>query len=285
MRPERFELCSSDSAYPRHVLECDRAPECLYGIGDVSLLVEGIAIIGSRKATPYGLSAARMFAGYAASRGVPVISGAAMGCDQAAHWGALECGGPTVAVLGCGADVVYPSNARELLDRVGRDGLVISPFPWGMRPTRWSFLVRNQLIAQLCKVLLVVESRMPSGTFTTVSAAQDLGRDVYGVPGSIFAPECRGPNHLLAQGAGAIAEVSDLARVLDLGVADTPSGGDCSSDGAGRLLSALRTNPMSPDDAAYALGMDVVDVAVAMGELERSGHIVRFPGGRYGVVS
>lgn len=274
-----------DPEYPSHMLLDQETPETLYCIGNVDLLVPGLAVIGSRKATPYGVSAARMFARFAAGRGVPVISGAARGCDQAAHRGALEVDGPTIAVMGCGADVVYPSDAGPLLSEIARTGLVVSQFDWGTRPTRWMFIKRNRLIAQLCRVLLVVEAAMPSGTFNTVNAAVDLSRDVYAVPGSIYAPECRGPNHLLVQGVGAIAEVSDLARVLDL----TPelqqhSRRASSTLESNAMFAALRANPMRPDDAAYALGIDVVDAVAAIGELERAGHLTRYPGGRYGVV-
>lgn len=283
--PERFELCIDDSGYPEQLRNCERPPRRLYGIGDPATLTAGIAIVGARRATPYGLRAATLFAGWAASTGIVVVSGGAVGCDQAAHRAALQNGGATVAVLGCGADVVYPRGSSCLLDSIARHGAVVSELPWGTPPQRFTFVERNRIIAGLSKVVLVVEASLPSGTFSTADFALNSGRGVCAVPGPIFAPECRGSNRLIAQGATPIADVSELARELQLAFSEqqlsdpdtwTWQGADSP------VARALRTCPQRPDDLARDLGEDVVSVAREIGRLENRGLVVRYRDGKYG---
>lgn len=284
----RFELVLGDPLYPKQLTQTTDPPEVLYGYGDPIHLGPGLAIIGARKATPYGLQAGTLFAGWAARAGYTIISGGAIGCDQAAHRAALEAGLPTVAVLGCGADVVYPSNAGDLLSAITMVGAVVSEQPWGAPPQRWTFRTRNRIIAGLAAGLLVLEAGLPSGTFSTADYALAAGRDVFVVPGSIFAPECRGSNRLLHQGATPISDASELAEALS-GVLPPPLdiapdrwrlGADCQRDDA--VLAALRTDHWRPDDLARQLGLDVVTLARRLGTLEASGLIVRFVDGRYG---
>lgn len=282
-----FELPITDSGYPCQLAEIDSAPTLLYGIGDATALRPGLAVIGARRATPYGLAAAAAFAGWAAEAGYVVYSGAAVGCDQAAHRAALDRGGTTVAVLGTGADVAYPRGCRPLLDEiVDRGGAIVSEQVWGFEPRKYAFRTRNRIIAGLCRVLLVVEARMPSGTFSTVEYALDASRVVAAVPGSIYAPECRGPNKLIGDGAPMITEIDDLARLLlsELGPpAQLPAdGGFMAVDAEDDLLRALLADPMRPDDAARALELDIVTTVRRIGALETSGHIRRYPDGRYG---
>jgi DNA processing protein len=286
-----FEIGIGDAAYPEQLLMTPSPPERLRGFGDVRALVPGLAVVGARKATPYGLSAARLFAGWAADVGYTVISGAAIGCDQAAHQAALDVNGRTVAVLGSGADVAYPRGAAAMLREIAQGGCVVSELDWGHPPAKWTFRARNRIIAGLAGALLVLEAGVPSGTFITADEALACGRDVLVVPGSVFAPECRGPNRLLRQGATPITDVSELADALRdcLGEPPMPSDSACglavAREAEDRLLAALRTNPARPDDAARSLGMDIVSVARRIGRLEASGAVKRFPDGRYGACS
>ena len=258
-----FELRGDDAGFPALLRSTDRAPSALRGFGDPGALEPGLAVIGARKATPYGLKCARLFAGWAAAAGYVVISGAAVGCDTAAHQAALDAGGRTVAVLGCGADVVYPRGSGPLLARIARSGAVISELEWGHPPAKWTFRARNRIIAGLASALLVVEAGLGSGTFVTADFALEAGRTVMVVPGSIFAPECAGSNRLLSQGATPVSDVSELRATLEgaLGppardalVARSALGDDC-------VLSSLRTNPARPDDVARDLGLDIIEVA------------------------
>ncbi len=280
MKATRFELQRGCVGYPSFFEEVPEPPRVLYGFGCPDKLVEGLGVVGARKATPYGRRCARLFGGWAASRGVTIVSGAAIGCDQEAHRAALDVEGETIAVLGCGADVDYPRGASTLLDRIRTVGVVLSEVPWGTQPKPWLFPRRNRLIAALSRVLLVVEASLPSGTFSTAEFAADAGRDVYAVPGSIFAPECRGSNRLIRQGATPVTDCSELAASLLL---------DSRSDDPGllrqtkdRLTEALLADPMRPDDAAYACELDIVETVRRISELELEGVIRKYPDGRYG---
>jgi DNA processing protein len=284
-RADRFELHLGEAGYPSQLQLSPDPPDTIYGIGNPESLRVGLAIVGARKATPYGITCAGAFAGWAATCGYTIISGGAVGCDQSAHRGALEQGGCTVAVLGCGANVTYPSGAGSLLNHVASSGAVISELPWGHPPLKWAFRKRNRIIAGLCAGLLVVEARLPSGTFSTAEYALDAGRDVMAVPGSVFAPECRGPNRLIRQGAIPIADMSDLAMELErlIGPAIGPSSHDqLAIQADDPLLAALLADPMRPDDVAVRLNLDVVAVARRIGSLEAASLIERYPDGRYG---
>ena len=283
-----FEIALGDLQYPAQLMMTDDPPTLIRGFGNPAALAPGLAVVGARKATPYGLAAARLFAGWAGAAGYPVISGAAIGCDQAAHRAVLDACGVTVAVLGSGADVAYPRGSESLLVRIAERGCVISELDWGHPPAKWTFRARNRIIAGLAAALLVLESDVPSGTFITADRALDAGREVLVVPGSIFAPESRGPNRLLRQGATPVSEVAELADILrsllgparpDTGTLDASLYGLVSDDD---VLSALRANPMRPDDVARALGLDIVTTARRIGALEGLGEVRKYPDGRYG---
>lgn len=279
MSDGRFILRLGQPGYPELLSASPDPPRTLYGIGDPTTLIPGLAVVGARHATPYGLRCTRLFAGWAASRGVTVISGAAIGCDLEAHRAALENGGPTVAVLGCGPDIDYPRRSAETLATVRRKHAVVSEFPFGQEPTRWSFVRRNRVIAGLSHAVLVVEAGLPSGTFSTADAALDAGREVLAVPGSVFSPESRGSNRLIRQGAAPITDVAELAAHLGMeGVTADP--GYAGSD---RVMRALTADPMRPDDLARALGIDIVNAGRTLGALEAVGAIARYPDGRYGI--
>lgn len=283
----RAELHLGEDEYPLPLLESPRPPKTLCVAGDVSLLGYGLAIVGARRATPYGLACARLFAGWAAQHGVTIVSGAARGCDQAAQRAAVEAGGRSVAVLGCGADVDYPASASDLLAHLRVHGAVVSELPWGTQPLRRAFPARNRLIAAFARAVLVVEAGLPSGTFSTAEHALDASREVWVVPGSIFAPECRGPNRLLAQGATPITDVSELsaalhaAGLLEDASATVPS---LLVDAADPLAHAIVANPMRPDDLAHTLGLDIVDIMRRIAALEAEGFCKRLPDGRYAAI-
>lgn len=276
----RFVLTLGSPSYPAQLAEIPDPPKLLYGVGDPAALVPGLAVVGARKATPYGIRCTRLFAGWAASNGITVISGAAIGCDREAHLAALESGGSTVAVLGSGPDVDYPRRSAEVLAQIRDRHAVVSECPFGQQPLRFAFARRNRIIAGLASAVLVVEAGLPSGTFSTADAALDAGRDVLAVPGSIFSPESRGSNRLVRQGAAAITDVSELAGALGVQshrIPFTVESGDA-------VVRALNADAMRPDDLARALGIDVVRAATTLGALEARGVIARYPDGRYGVV-
>lgn len=278
----RFEFVRGGPGYPSALASLPDAPHTLYVMGRPEFLESRtLGVIGARKATPYGLAVATRFASWAAGRGIAIVSGAAIGCDQAAHRGALLVEGATIAVLGCGADVNYPGGSGPLLDTIRVQGCVVSEFPWGSRPTRWTFVRRNRLIAALSDALLVVEAGLPSGTLGTAEIAEEMSKPVLAVPGSIFAPECRGTNRLLHQGALIASEVGDIACVLGVQVAGKDD--RLSIETRDQLYAAVLANPMRPDDLAVALDLDILEVAMRLSELEACNRIKRYPDGRYGL--
>lgn len=212
---ERFELEIGGPGYPAILADSPDPPRRLYGVGRPEALAASLGVVGARRSTPYGIAAAEYFAGWAGRAGYVVVSGGAVGCDQAAHRAALAAGGRTVAVMGCGADICYPSGAAELLRDVVLHGAVVSEHPWGVRPQRWMFRTRNRIIAGLSGALLVLEAALGSGTFSTADYALDAGRDVLAVPGSIYAPECAGANRLIRQGATPITDADELRSALE----------------------------------------------------------------------
>lgn len=283
--PCRFVVHRTERSYPAQLLRLEHPPEALYCIGDPALLEAGLAVVGSRRQTPYGRECTTLLAGWAASRGVTIISGAAVGCDRSAHQAAIEAGGRTVAVLGCGADVDYPPSARALLQAIRRDHLVLSELPWGAPPARWTFPARNRIIAGLANALLVVEASLPSGTFSTADHALQTGTEVLAVPGSILSPYSRGTNRLIRDGAGVVSDVEDLALALERCGLLRGSGrlsAVCSASAPDSpAASALAAMPMSVEDLARALGQSVPETARTLASLEIDGTIRRTSDGRY----
>lgn len=293
MTASRFELRPGERLYPLQLLMTPRPPRVLYGVGDPASLVPGLAVIGSRKATPYGLSCAATFAGWAAAAGVTVISGAAIGCDQRAQRAAVARGGRSVAVMGCGADVDYPRGSADLLaDLRDGAGAVVSELPWGAPPLRGHFPARNRIIAGLSVAVLVVEAALPSGTFSTAEHAFDAGRDVWCVPGSVLFAGSSGCNRLLRDGARLIGCVQDLADELAGAHLITPQSA-ARAEGApptlapavaapDPVLRALQADPMGPDALADALGLDAAEALRRIATLEAQGLVARYPDGRFG---
>lgn len=306
----RWEIARGTQGYPP-VFEClDDPPETLYVVGDPNALSEGLAVVGARKATPYGRAAARLFAGCAARRGISVISGGARGCDAAAHEVALEQGGRTVAFLGGGCDMVYPVCNAGLFDRIAASGgAVVSEHPWGFPPKPYTFRARNRLIAGLARATLVVEAGVASGTFSTADEALRANRDVLVVPGSIFSETSRGANMLIGQGAMPVIDEESFCEMLDRmfpetasthpAYASTSMRGVVSGQGVLPLpgpretdvAAALAADPMRLEQMAAAFvdgdeplfgGMS--ELMACVGRLEAIGAIERYPDGRFGAV-
>lgn len=189
------------------------APPCvLYVWGSLPQPTDGvyISMVGTRNVTPYGVEAATKLAAGLAHCGAVVVSGMAIGVDGASHRGALKGGGKTVAVIGCGIDIDYPSQHRELKRLIAQNGAVISEYPPGTRPDRANFPARNRLIAALSLGCVVVEAGSRSGSLITASLAAEMGRDVFAVPGSIFSPVSEGTNRLLRDGSKPVCNVLDI---------------------------------------------------------------------------
>lgn len=212
---DRCVLTFGDAGYPEGLSRTSRPPKRLYVCGNPDALKEGLAIVGARKATPYGIACAERFARMAGERGIPVISGGARGCDAAAHRAALDSGGVTVAFLGGGCDRPYPAEHVGLFQRIiDQGGAIVSEHPWNAPPLPRQFRTRNRLIASLAKATLIVEAGLPSGTFSTADEALAASRDVLVVPGAITSHNSRGANRLLYQGASPIVDDESFEDAL-----------------------------------------------------------------------
>ncbi|MGI6755417.1 MAG: DNA-processing protein DprA [Atopobiaceae bacterium] len=279
-----WEIKQSDGEYPAQLLEIkERLPETLFGVGDKEVLnTPCISVIGARRATPYGMTVAGMAGRVAAQCGITVVSGGACGCDYAASRSALDAGGRTIIVSGCGADMIYPRSSQDIFhDAVRSGGAVISLRPWGKTPRRYAFIQRNAVIATLSKVLFVTEAGVKSGTMSTAEVATELGREVYAVPGSIFSPNSAGTNQLIADGASIITSEMDLEVRISLDYDRLRLISENGSRKTTRLVSALIASPMRPDELATLLGEPLLTLIKTLSEYETQGVVERLPDGRY----
>jgi len=200
-----------EERYPACLKNIPNPPLLLYCRGQVELAQrQGVAIVGSRKATQYGRKVAREFSCQLAEKGLTIISGLAWGIDSQAHLGALEAGGATISVLGSGINIVYPRENLDLYQQICLKGLVISEFPWDTPPLPNHFPMRNRIISGLSLGVLVVEAQAKSGALITADFALEQGREVFAVPGPIKSPYSAGTNHLIKQGAKLVTCVDDV---------------------------------------------------------------------------
>ena len=206
--------CWADENYPELLRYIARPPMVLYIRGTLPRMERPLAMVGSRRASVYGLQAARAFGADVARHGVTVVSGGALGIDAASHEGALEGGGLTVSVMGCGIDQLYPPQNRKLLERVTLHGAVISEYPPGTPGLPGNFPARNRIIAGLTRGVLVVEAAKTSGAMITVDEALNEGREVFCVPGNIFLPTSVGTHSLIKRGAHLVDRVEDILEEL-----------------------------------------------------------------------
>ena len=297
----RFVLDRGDAGFPDALRNVPDPPDRLYVVGNPDALQEGLAIVGARKATPYGISCAKRFSGLAADAGIAIISGGARGCDAAAHEACIERGGVTVVFLGGGCDEPYPAANKGLFQRVvDSGGALVSENDWHMPPLKYMFRARNRLIAGLAKATLIVEAGLPSGTFSTADEALAANREVLAVPGAITSKHSQGANQLIYQGATPIVDdgtFHDQMFAIFGSMTSMQSacrdGEESSSRRTGldeMLMDALEAQQLSVDEMAKLaeerLGskQDPKRLMVWIAEAQKSGRIAKFPSGRYGAV-
>ncbi len=205
----------TNPAYPEKLRGILDPPTLLFCRGDLALLTSiSVAVVGTRKPTPYGMAVAEKLSGDLATLGVGIISGMARGIDTAAHQGALRAGGKTIAVFGCGVDMVYPSENRKLYDEIAARGLMVSEFPMGAPAFPQNFPIRNRIVSGMSSGVLVVEGAQYSGSAITARLAMDQGRDVFAVPGNITSKLSWAPNLLIRQGAKLVMDAQDIVSEL-----------------------------------------------------------------------
>ena len=295
-------MTSLDDDYPASLHQLELPPPVLFAAGPLFAPAgdskaqryagNAIAIVGSRKASPYGIEIATWLGKELASAGVTVVSGFARGVDAAAHRGALAAeSGATLAILGCGLGVDYPRGQNRLASEIRERGALLSEFPCEAPPLSRNFPVRNRLIANLTRATVVVEAAPRSGSLVTARLALEAGREVFAVPGRITEELALGTNALLADGAGVVTHPADLLEALgwsDGWNVDEPGAGaeQAAPPSLGELelsiWSALdRALERSPDELCHVVETSVDEVVGVLLDLELAGHVTRVPGGGY----
>jgi len=283
-------LTLADPAYPQALLQIPDPPSLLYVKGRTALLNQpALAIVGARNATPQGEANAEAFARSFAEAGITVISGLALGVDAAAHRGGLRGQGSTLAVVGTGADRIYPAGNADLARQIAAAGAVISEFPLGTVPTAYNFPRRNRLISGLARGVLVVEAAVDSGSLITARMAAEQGREVFAIPGSIHSPLARGCHKLIKQGAKLVESAQDVLEELawqpvkaqELASSVELAGNVLENDENAAILRQMGFDPVDPDVLVTRTGLTSDAVFAILTVLELEGRVVCLPGGRF----
>jgi len=287
-------LTPDDAAYPARLRELPDPPPTLWRRGGGECTPAALAIVGSRRPSSYGRTMAERFGRELAQAGVTVVSGLARGIDAAAHRAALEIGGRTIAVLGCGLDRVYPPEHRALQEAIGRDGTLLTEFPLGAPPLAHHFPRRNRLISGLALGVVVVEAGERSGSLITARLALEQGREVFAVPGNLGAGGSVGTNRLIKAGAMLVERVDDMLEAVALqldpsflrpprpspSVVQTPAAAPLTTE-EHALADHVTDEPRHMDELAVRVGRPVQQVAALLVSLEIKGAVRQLPGQFY----
>jgi DNA processing protein len=271
-----------DLRYPTALAAIHDPPEMLWLRGDADALqAPCVAIVGSRVASPYALEVARQLGADLARRHITVTSGMARGVDSAAHRGAIDGGGATIAVFGCGVDVIYPRQHAKLAEQICEQGALVSELPPGMRPLKYHFPKRNRIISGLSLAVVIVEAAQGSGSLITAECALAQGRAVLAVPGNILGGRNCGAHALLRDGAKLVESANDILEELNLGILQKESKAlkPASQDPVLRCMT--EGEPYDLDELVDRSGVDRVRLLTRLLELELGGALRRVNGGRF----
>ncbi|WP_229487815.1 DNA-processing protein DprA [Pseudoduganella lutea] len=289
-QPGNHLLTLNDAAYPTELKEIADPPVLLHAQGDLSLLDgwnakcnaagNAVGIVGSRKATMQGMANARNFARTLSEAGVTIVSGLALGIDAAAHQGGLAGAGSTVAVVGTGIDVIYPESNAALAARIRDAGCLLSEFALGTSARKQYFPIRNRIISGLSRGVLVVEATEKSGSLITARLANEQGRDVFAIPGSIHSALSKGCHKLIRDGARLVDTAHDILEAFGIrkAASETVMLEELTA-AADVLLTALTYDPVPADELAARLKLDPADTQASLLALELAGVVERLPGG------
>lgn len=282
----RLVTCLAED-YPAPLLEIPDPPPYLYVKGEMRREEPAIAVVGSRRASGYGKLTTERLSEELAARGITIVSGMARGIDTAAHRGAVRAAGRTVGVLGCGIDVVYPPENRDLFQAIIEKGALISECPMGTPPLAENFPRRNRIISGLSSGVLVVEAAENSGSLITAQMALEQGRDVFAVPGNINSTISRGTNRLIKQGAKLVESVDDILEELPARRRErVPSCADLGlSPEEASLYGMLEDAPLHIDDIIVRSALTVGDVSAILLRLELKGAVQQLPGKYFTIIS
>ncbi|MDD5759163.1 MAG: DNA-processing protein DprA [Desulfobulbaceae bacterium] len=288
-------VCFGDENYPALLANIYNPPMVLFVKGDLGLLRKtGIAVVGSRAATSYGLKVARDFSAQLAGSGLVVVSGLALGIDTAAHSGALAAGGDTVAVLGCGLDVIYPPTNERLAGQIAKTGALVSEYSLGTQPDAFRFPARNRIISGLSRGVLVVEAAQRSGSLITARMALDEGREVFAIPGRVDSLKSTGTHRLLQEGAKLVGSIDDILEELGWHMAATHAAASASGQAAevavtlseeeSRVLALLDVYPKHIDTIISQAGLATARVSEILLLLELHGLVEAVSGQQYQIL-
>jgi DNA processing protein len=283
---DRAAIPRSDPRFPAALAQIGNPPRALYVAGGVDRLERlmsepAVAIVGTRKATDYGMESARGLARGLAASGVTVLSALAEGIPAAAHMGALEVDGPTVTVMPGGADVCYPASRRALYERVREVGCAVSEQPWGAGISRWSHAVRTRIVVGMARMVIVVEAEESPAALSPARLAEVLGRTVAAVPGRVSSPVSEGPHALLARGAHLVRGPQDaLDALYGVGAKQAPVKKTPLPSSLQQVLEQVGSGRDTLGKLTAA-GCQADETIVALAELELTGALVRGDGGRY----
>ena len=278
-------VVKGERGYPKLLEEISDPPFSIFYRGKLpDQVMKCIAVVGSRKATQYGIEAAEWIAKALSRAGACVVSGAAYGVDSAAHRGALMAGGDTTAVLGCGPDVVYPRSNGGLLSDIALKGCILSEYPPGIKPLKHHFPARNRLIAGMSLGVVVVEASRTGGALLTADFALSEGREVFAVPGQIFSKNSEGTNALIRNGAGLVGSAEDIFEELSFAVEKTlpfDTAPENLTAEERKSLDVLTAGPCDAAEIAGRTGLAVGEAVSLLSRMEVTGLVRRGPGGRY----
>ncbi len=275
-------LTWDDPAYPLRLKEIDQPPPILYARGELTEDDSwAVGIVGTRRVTAYGRQVTEELGTFLAQNGVTVVSGLARGVDAIAHQAALRAGGRTLAVMGCGVDRIYPPENRQLAERIMQSGALVSDYAPGTPPESSNFPPRNRIISGLSMAVVVVEAGETSGALITAQFAVDQGREVFAVPGNILAPQSRGTNRLIQQGARPLLAAQDILDALNLtrGTEQRAVRKVLPSDSVEtQLMDVLSHEPLHEDEIRNQTGLSMDRVSATLVMMELKG-LVRQVGG------
>jgi DNA processing protein len=278
-------LTWGDEAYPARLKEIDQPPPVMYIRGEYLLDdLFAVAIVGTRKVTPYGRQVTEEIASFLAANGMTVVSGLARGVDAIAHQTALRAGGRTIGILGSGVDKIYPPEHRGLAEQMMERGAIISDYAVGTPPDASNFPPRNRIISGLSLAVVVVEAAETSGALITAEFAAEQGREVFAVPGSILAPQSKGTNRLIQKGALPLLTPDDLMQALDL----TRIGAQKSArkilpadETEARVLNVLGSEPLHVDEIRNQAGLPIEKISATLAMMELKGMVRQVGGMNY----
>ena len=275
-------LFIKEKEFPERLKTISYAPLFLYVKGNLWQNKNFIAIIGSRKPTPYGKEVAYKFSKNLAEKGIGIVSGLARGIDSISHKGALDGNGYTIGVLGCGVDIIYPAENRELFERIIKNGgAVISEFPFNIRPRKENFPMRNRIISGLSEGIVVIEAGKKSGTLITAKWALNQGREVFAIPGSIFSSQSEGTHYLIKQGANVVTSPEEILDYFGWKKENTLSDEHPEieiTDDEKEILSLLSPYPQHIEEIFTKVNKPPFEVLSILTELELKGLIENLPG-------